>query len=407
MIMYRSRTTIQSWTQVGATQSCGGASTCSISVTWTPSASDVGDWYFVVDVFGAGGQCSSNPFYLPNLPAPWISCGSTGYVGTTISLPNCDQGPGNCTGACTSTTACYETDPGNGTQGGCSFTTYSGGGSCTPIPTTQTKSCTLTPNCPPPDNYCNGGTCVALTTAATTACGSGTARSTGLVSTPQTGPNGQGTKFNTTGACAIDPAKIPFAPYKLPSYDDLKSLYFDQAKESITIKKQIDTGNMGEGGLSSYLSGGKNLIYIKGYLSMNNNIGGSNTAVVFIDGDLYFSSPMTQFTYGNAGSGIVFIVKGNVNIDQSVNRIDAVIISAGKIYTAGANCSHNPPLVTTNQLVINGSLVSLNENNTIEFCRTLANNSTAPAERINQQPKYLVILRNLYSDTIQKWSEIQ
>lgn len=49
-------------------------------------------------------------------------------------------------------------------------------------------------------------------------------RATGLVSTPSlTG------SFPTSGAAVIDP-KAAFAPFKIPTFDDLKSLYYDQKK---------------------------------------------------------------------------------------------------------------------------------------------------------------------------------
>lgn len=219
----------------------------------------------------------------------------------------------------------------------------------------------------------------------------------GLISTPNLS-----NKFgNSTATCVVG-SKAAFAPYRIPSYADLKSLYFDKSKSTAKLDY---SGNMGEAGLSFYLNGSppKNLIHITGFLSTNNNIGGSQTAVVFVDGDLYFSSPMTQFTYGNGNSGIVFVVGGNVYIDPSVKRIDAVIISTGRIYTAGAGCSTSTVSVQ-DALTINGSLISLDPG-LIIFCRTLADNSQ-PAEKIIQQPKYLVILRNLYADTLQKWSEI-
>lgn len=322
----------------------------------------------------------------------------------TAILPNCNQTPGNCTGTCSSPTTCYETDPGNGTQTGCSFTTFSGGGSCTPVPTTQTKSCTLTPNCTSP-NYCSSGTCINLTTSATTSCGTGVARATGLVSSPQTS---QDIKFNTTGACAINTPTLTFAPFKLPSYDDLKSLYYTQAKSSSTVVKEIP-----QSGGRIDLGGNQDHVYsITGDLTISspNDITGTQTGVIFVEGNLNIGPiSSNKLNYGNNTSGLVFIVKGNVNIAPSVTQIDAIIIAQGKIYTAGANCSLPSAATpgTDNQLVINGSLVSLDENKTIEFCRKLANNATIPAEKINQDPKYLVILRNLYSDILQKWSEIQ
>lgn len=73
-----------------------------------------------------------------------------------------------------------------------------------------------------------------LTTSSTTApptpsgptganCGSG-GRATGLVSTPEITSN---SKFGSTGACIVDP-KAAFVPFKIPSFDDLQSLYYTQ-----------------------------------------------------------------------------------------------------------------------------------------------------------------------------------
>ncbi len=223
-------------------------------------------------------------------------------------------------------------------------------------------------------------------------------RAEGLVSARQQDPT---SKFGSlAGVCIIDP-NAAFRSFKIPTYDSLKSLYYDQSKLPASDKFKI-TGDTGEGGLSTQLSAGKKLIYITGNLGMNNNISGSNTAIVFIDGILLFGSPMTQFTYGNPTSGIVFIVKGNVIIDTSVTRIDAVLISQGTIYTAGAGC--NSP-TSAPQLTINGSLVSLNAAAPIRFCRSLTDNTIA-AEIINHQVKDLVILRNLIFDNPIKWSEV-
>ncbi len=146
---------------------------------------------------------------------------------------------------------------------------------------------------------------------------------------------------------------------------------------------------------------------INGNLTISGNLSATSTksGVVFVEGSLNITE---NYTYGRGSTGTVFVVKGNVIIASSVTQIDAVIISSGKIFTAGNNCSLalNIASNTTNlQLVINGSLISLDQNNKIEFCRTLSDNSL-PAEKIIQQPKYLVILRDLMSDTYQKWSEI-
>lgn len=248
-----------------------------------------------------------------------------------------------------------------------------------------------------------------ISPSSTSSCGTGPFRATGLVSTPYITTE---TKFNTPRGCIID-AKVSFRPFKIPSYEDLKALYFEKAKESSVVKKVIERrADAGEGVLDGHLNAGKNLIYFTGNLGMNNNLSGRRTVVVFVDGNFYMTR--SDFTYGDGMSGMVFVVKGDVYFDQSVKRFDGVIISDGTIYTAaspGRPCDKNS-VNTANPLTINGSLVNLNSAKPIKFCRNLdntnpsANNRLYGAEIIIQQPKYLVILKDLYADTVQKWSEI-
>ena len=237
------------------------------------------------------------------------------------------------------------------------------------------------------------------TFAQTPYCSTGTpARATGLVSTPQLL---SGSKFGTSGACIIDP-KAAFVPFKIPSFDELKSLYYTQSKATKTDATPA-SGTANQGTIRSALNS-NDVVLIRGNVELNGNLGGtSKTAVIFIDGNLNFGS---NFTFGDNNTGLVFVVGGNVNIAQSVTRVDAVIIAKGIICTAydgsvcpTANVSNSQPLV------INGSLISLNELAPIKFRRSLADNRQ-PAEKINHQIKYLVILRDLISDTYQKWSEV-
>ncbi len=212
----------------------------------------------------------------------------------------------------------------------------------------------------------------------------------GLISTP-TGSNNFG---NPTATCVIS-SQASFVPFKIPSYADLKSLYYTQSKALKSTRTDSDLTTVLTDGIYNYTnSPGVSINTIYSYTT--------GTVVVFIDGRLTINNNII----GNSGtSGIVFVTKGDVNINASVARIDAVIISSGKIYTAGATC--NPSSVsTTSPLIVNGSLVNLDSEKPINFCRKLANNDAA-AEQIIQQPKYLVILRNMYSDSWQKWSEIQ
>lgn len=224
-------------------------------------------------------------------------------------------------------------------------------------------------------------------------------RAEGLISAPKISTN----FGNPSGQCVIS-SQAPFAPYKIPSYAALKSLYYTQSKLSKNSS------------LPSPLSfSGNNLYNISSDLTFSDP-SGTGTQVIFVDGNLNIGENIVYHTSDGDG-GLVFIVNGDVNINQYVVKIDAIIISSGKIYTAtstGANCNTNSvwvvePGKSVNALTINGSLISLVEPGSIVFCRNLIDNNgnTSPAEIINHQPKYLVLLRDLFSDTLQKWSEIQ
>ncbi len=220
----------------------------------------------------------------------------------------------------------------------------------------------------------------------------------GLISTPINYD-----KFgNPTGTCVIDPQKAPFRPYNIQGYADLYSLYYKQSKA--TTMPADPSGNI------NITTAAANTIYHYTNPSGASVVGLSYSflnaaAVIFVDHDLTITGNIT----GPPSSGLVFVVGGNVAIDQFVTRIDAVIIASGTIYTATAGNGCSSSAVVAVPLVVNGSLISLDASKPIQFCRTLAahTNETTAAEQINEQPKYLVLLRNLYADTVQKWSEIQ
>lgn len=244
-----------------------------------------------------------------------------------------------------------------------------------------------------------------------TNCGtSAVFRSTGLVSTPAISG-----VFSTNGACQVDNARAPFVPYKIPTYDDLKSRYFNQSKTS--NKSTLTNWPSSFNGNAAY--------EVNGPLTVDQTPTGNGAIVIFVSGALSITA---DYTYGGNSSsdGTVFVVQGDVDISPTVVQINAVIISSGTIYTASSDCTTNTgnpsdPGTPNNQLTINGSLISIYQsqtqadacaldsiNNTcpeITFCRFL-NDNNQPAEKINHDPKYLVILRDLYADTAQNWSEI-
>ena len=210
-------------------------------------------------------------------------------------------------------------------------------------------------------------------------------------------------KFTTSsGACIID-LKTAFAHFKLKTFEDLKFTHFDQyngPKVTITSTTLPSIAN-------------DTAYFRDGNLSISSAIAGSGTAVVIIKGDLTVGPiPGNQVVYGTALTGLVFIVSGNIYIDKTVTRVDGVLVSSGTIFTATDNttnsittCSSSTILAPNGALTLNGSLISLNSASLIKFCRYLLDNRN-PAEIINHQIKYIVILRHIFSENLQRWTEI-
>lgn len=211
------------------------------------------------------------------------------------------------------------------------------------------------------------------------------ARAEGLVTAPTLSD-----KFRSSGRCIAD-SKTIFNPLKNRNFADLLSTYYDQSK--LTKNTMAAT-------LPGSFSGDK--IYKSGHLTAGGSPAGSGTQVIFVDGELTINQDLIYHT-DDGGGGLVFIVRGNTIIKSVVEQIDAVIISSGTIFTADSSCLISG--IKTEPLVVNGSLIALSPANPIKFCRKLEDNSL-PAEIINQQPKYLILLRHIMSDTKQRWSEV-
>lgn len=243
-------------------------------------------------------------------------------------------------------------------------------------------------------------------------CGSGTpARAEGLVTTPEL----SGIFSTSSGVCITNDPKASFVSFKIPSYADLKSIYYDQVRSNDKLIKEPSLSSLPSGGIK--LEGRDHLFHFSSDLTITSpaDISGNQTGIIFVDGNL-FIGPLAsnKLKHGGNSSGLVLVVSGQVSIDPTVLEIDAVIISSGRIYTAGlANaagaCSFSSVTTDNNQpikaLTVNGSLISLNDTKPIAFCRKI-DNTNKPSEEIHHQSKYLVILRNIFSSTLQKWSEI-
>src|SRR5207244_3278884 len=148
----------------------------------------------------------------------------------------------------------------------------------------------------------------------------------------------------------------------------------------------------------------------------------NQNAIIFIEGNLNIgdlnlsasggSTSDLNINYGDNNTGIVYIVRGNVNFGRNVHNFYGIIIAQGSPSCA-SNCysictsydnlctsdAHrsNDPGGETKQLTVYGNLISLDSNHPIHFQRNLIfstcggtcpnGNDTTPAEIINVQPK--------------------
>lgn len=337
---------------------------------------------------------------------------------------------------------------------------------------------------------------------------------------------------NAETSCIIDTkAKIP--QFAVLSYGEMKSIYYDQAKNISGVTKNPTPAPAPGSNLESIdlSSATDSLYHINGDFNAtdssdadtNADPQGSRTGVFFIDGNLTISN---NITYGSETAGLVFIVRGDVKVLSTVTQINALIITGGifcsslaaadqscgtlpplriatptppiltdpalhintsKVYQDGQvtvswkftynnhsvrlfrqeadgsrtlidwfypisnNCSTIPPsgptptpggqnqclyrmpsgtgtyrfalfsgdtevptsgnkqvevIPPTSQLVINGSVISLSSNYPPKFVRDRGDNSQ-PSEIINYQPKYLVILKDIFSKDLTIWREIK
>lgn len=221
-------------------------------------------------------------------------------------------------------------------------------------------------------------------------------RHEGLISATEGISGGSDTFGNTGQVCVINTQDASYRDFNeatLPSYADLENQFYHLTRSA--AKK---TGNFSNGELPGFTGNG--IYRHNGDLNISCKdstcTGGSGAQVIFINGTLTITDNI-NYAATDSSSGLVFIVKDNINILSSVTNINAVLISSGIICTAysGPGCLDGTQ--TTGQLTINGSLISLNKtplaSPAILLRRNLANNLNQPAEKINKQPKYLYILR--------------
>lgn len=223
--------------------------------------------------------------------------------------------------------------------------------------------------------------------------------------------------------------------FAIPSYQEFKNTYYDQARTSVA-NKQVLTPSPGQPfqqnspgtiNLTDNSTSPKAFLYnVKGDLVLNSDFTGNQTGIFFIDGNLTINS---NLDYPN---GLVFIAQGYVHINSDVThdssysmhpsttgtypppgdknymQINALIMSYGQFCSGwsseGCNIDYFKNRLASYPdnplLVVNGSVVALSATNANQplFVRYIRNN-IIPAEEVNFQAKYLVILRKIFSRT--------
>lgn len=216
--------------------------------------------------------------------------------------------------------------------------------------------------------------------------------------------------FSTPDKCVIgNKAAVP--QYSIPNFAEVKSLYFDQLKINPDPRQKPLPGNQTQTDFKTPIDltidpltgdAGPKLYDITGDFTIGSggDIKVQRTGVILVEGNLNINTNLTQDTNT---TGLVFIVKGDVNIKDTVNQVNAYIVTFGTFCSAysSGNCSAQSP---AGQLIINGSVISLS-GTPPKFVRTNGDNSQ-PAEKVNFDPKYLALLKDIFARTLQIWSEV-
>jgi hypothetical protein len=200
---------------------------------------------------------------------------------------------------------------------------------------------------------------------------------------------------NPTGQCI----QGTFAEFRSPYYDaygTYNALYAQYYERKTTGRYNYNPGS-GITQQGAYLYNGD--------LNITNQISGSATAVIFVNGNLTIG-PLAgnELIYGTNSTGLVFVVKGKIDIHKSIQRIDAVLIAEGvgqqyaMCTTWDGSCPFNTQVIdfSGRQLLVNGSLIALNSQFLINFKRSTSDNAI-PTEKVNYQAKYLAILNNTFT----------
>ena len=150
---------------------------------------------------------------------------------------------------------------------------------------------------------------------------------------------------------------------------------------------------------SGNLISSSGIYYINGNYEISGNKIPSNYStsvfnqIVFVNGNLTISSNIAV----SKQSTTLFIVKGNVNIDEDVTAVSVGLISDQTIDTA-YNFSDKGK---RNSIEIKGILIA----NKVAFKRSLqgTGNKKFPAEDITYEPKYVLKMSDYIGNNTVKW----
>lgn len=155
--------------------------------------------------------------------------------------------------------------------------------------------------------------------------------------------------------------------------------------------------------INSQLPTSSGVFYTSGNFTINNSSKPNNyrtsnfSQIVFINGDLTITTDIETTDQTAA----LYIVKGNVNIDKSVDTLEVGIFSDEEFYTA-YNIGNDEAAGT---LTMNGIYVA----DRFFFQRTLqgTNNNDTPSEDITYAPKLMLQLKQFFGNYTVKWESSQ
>jgi hypothetical protein len=119
--------------------------------------------------------------------------------------------------------------------------------------------------------------------------------------------------------------------------------------------------------------------------------------IIFVNGRLRISKAIDI----DEASTLLFVVNGNVEIDEKVDDLDAAVFADGDFFTA-YNVAEGH---ATNTLYLRGLYAA----NKFQFQRTLqgTDNNNTPSEEFVYEPKYMIKLKGYFGGSTVTWESIE